>query len=86
MIRDVINGKAGKAAALPKFSDMLTLSQSGEGADYAQPLVLLHLKDFMTTPLDIEKKLRKIVIISAFQITAVGWKAEIDKEMSQALV
>ena len=29
--RDVINGKAGKAAALPKFSDMLTLSQSGEG-------------------------------------------------------
>ena len=27
------NGKAGKAAALPKFSDALTLSQSG-GADY----------------------------------------------------
>ena len=40
----------------------------------------------MTTPLDIEKKLRKIVIISAFQITAAGWKAEIDEEMSQALV
>ena len=34
--RGVINGKAGKAAALPKFSDMLTLSQPG-GADYAHP-------------------------------------------------
>ena len=29
--RGVINGKAGKAAALPKFSDTLTLSQPGEG-------------------------------------------------------
>ena len=38
--RGVINGKAGKAAALPKFSDMLTLSQPG-GADYAHPLTLL---------------------------------------------
>ena len=28
MYRGVINGKAGKAAALPKFSDTLTLSQS----------------------------------------------------------
>ena len=28
-IRDVINGKAGKAAALQIFSDMLTLTQSG---------------------------------------------------------
>ena len=27
--KGVINGKAGKAAALPKFSDTLTLSQSG---------------------------------------------------------
>ena len=36
----VINGKAGKAAALPKFSDTLTLSQPG-GADYAHPLALL---------------------------------------------
>ena len=27
--RGVINGKADKAAALPKFSDMLTLSQRG---------------------------------------------------------
>ena len=43
--RGVINGKAGKAAALPKFSDTLTLSQS-EGADYAQPLALPHLNSF----------------------------------------
>ena len=33
--RGVIYGKAGKAAALPKFSDTLTLSQLW--ADYAQP-------------------------------------------------
>ena len=36
----VINGKAGKAgkaAALPKFSDTLTLSQP-RGADYAQQI------------------------------------------------
>jgi hypothetical protein len=25
--KDIVNGKAGKAAALPKFSDMLTLSE-----------------------------------------------------------
>ena len=31
--------KGGNAAASPKFSDMLTLSQSG-GADYAHPLAL----------------------------------------------
>ena len=37
-LRGVINGKADKAAALPKFSDLLTLSQSG-GADYAHPLM-----------------------------------------------
>ena len=41
--RGVINGKTGKAAALPNFSDTLTLSQS-EGADYAQLLALHHLK------------------------------------------
>ena len=29
--RGVINGKAGKVAALPKLSDMLTLSQPGKG-------------------------------------------------------
>ena len=42
--RGVINGKAGKAAALPKFLDALTLSQSG-AADYAQPLALPYLKN-----------------------------------------
>ena len=31
IFRGVINGKAGKTAAFPKFSDMLTLSQSGGG-------------------------------------------------------
>ena len=36
LLRGVINGKAGKTAALPKFSDTLTLSQSEE-ADYAHP-------------------------------------------------
>ena len=34
---------------LPKFSDMLTLSQSK--ADYAQPLALPHLKKIVITPL-----------------------------------
>ena len=46
----VIYSKAGKAAALPKSSDTLTLSQSG-GADYAQPLDLPHLKKIVITPL-----------------------------------
>ena len=50
--RGVINGKAGKAAALPKFSDLLTLSQSG-WADYAQPLALLGLKNYVIKPLNI---------------------------------
>ena len=44
-IKGVINGKAGKAAALPKFSDTLTLSQPGE-ADYAHSLALPHRKNF----------------------------------------
>ena len=48
MYRGKINGKAGKAAALPKFSYMLTLSKS-RGADYAQPLALPHLKFFLIT-------------------------------------
>ena len=43
--RGVNNGKAGKAAALPKFSDMLTLSQP-RVADYAHPLALPHQKMF----------------------------------------
>ena len=55
-IRGVINGKAGKAAALPKFSDTLTLSQSG-GADYASPLALSHLKKFLITPLRCQLKI-----------------------------
>ena len=38
----VINGKEGKEAALLKFSDTLTLCQSG-GADYAHPWALPHL-------------------------------------------
>ena len=41
--RGVINGKAGKTAALPKFSDTLTLSQS-RGQIISQPLALPHLK------------------------------------------
>ena len=48
--RCVINSKAGKAAALPKFSDTLTPSQP-RGADYAHPLALLGLKNSMITPL-----------------------------------
>ena len=49
---EYMNFKAGKAAALPKFSDMFTLTQLGGGADYAQPLALPHLKFFMITPLN----------------------------------
>ena len=48
--RGVNNGKAGKAAALPKYLDTLTLSQP-RGAYYAQPLALPHLKTFVITPL-----------------------------------
>ena len=40
LIQGVINGMAGKAAALPKSSDTLTLSQPG-GADYAHSLDFL---------------------------------------------
>ena len=43
--RGVINVKANKAAALPKFSDMLTLSQP-RGEDYAYQLALPHQKMF----------------------------------------
>ena len=46
LIRGVINGKAGKAAALPKFLDTLTLSQPG-GAHYPYP-VLRAPTDFQT--------------------------------------
>ena len=41
-LRGIINGKLD---ALPRFSDMLTLSQPG-GADYAHPLALPHQKMF----------------------------------------
>jgi hypothetical protein len=43
--RGVINGKAGKAAVLPKFSSKLTLFQP-VGADYTHPLALPHIKNF----------------------------------------
>ena len=49
--RGVINGKAGKKAALPKFSNALTLSQPGR-ADSAQPLALPYLEFFVSTPLE----------------------------------
>ena len=48
--RGVINDKAGKAAALSKFSDTLTLSQP-RGTDYAHPLALPHLKKIVIMPL-----------------------------------
>ena len=50
--RGVVNGKAGKAAAVPTFSDTLTLSQSGVGgrSDYAQLFALTHLNFFAITP------------------------------------
>ena len=41
----VINGRAGKTAALIKFSDTLTLPQP-RGEDYAHQLALPHLKFF----------------------------------------
>ena len=45
-VRGIINGKAGKAVALPKFSDTITLSQPGGGADCAHSLALPHLNFF----------------------------------------
>ena len=38
--RGVIIGKAGKAASLPKFSDMLTLSQSERAHIAPEPYIL----------------------------------------------
>ena len=49
MYRGVINGKAGKAAALPKFSD--------RGTDYAHPLALPCLKKLVIIPLRYSKNL-----------------------------
>ena len=48
-MRDVINGKAGKPAALPKVNPI-----SIRRADYAQPLALPHLKYFWIKSLLIE--------------------------------
>ena len=42
--------QAGKEAALPKFSDTLTLSQP-RGADHAHPLALPYPKISLITPL-----------------------------------
>ena len=50
VIRDAINGKAGKAAALPKFSDTPNLSQPGR-SEYAQPLPLTCPTKSVITPL-----------------------------------
>ena len=50
--RDVINGKVGKAAALPIFFRSVNpISNRGEGADYAHPLALSCLKNSIITPL-----------------------------------
>ena len=48
-MRDVINGQAGKPAALSKVNPILTRI-----ADYAQPLALPHLKYFVIKSLLIE--------------------------------
>ena len=40
MYRGKINGKAGKAAALPKFSGTLTLSQLGRGGGRSFPTIV----------------------------------------------
>ena len=55
LFRGVINDKA---AALPKFSDMLTLSQPGVVADFAYPLALPSFKPSVITPLllNVEKE------------------------------
>jgi hypothetical protein len=51
LTRGVINGKAGKAATLPKFSDTLTLSQPEREEDYAHSLAPPRLKFSMLTHL-----------------------------------
>ena len=50
-LRGIINGMAGKTATFTNFSDMLTYSYSGGVADYANPLVLPHLKISLITPM-----------------------------------
>ena len=66
LFRGVINGKAGEAAALPNFSDTLTLSQP-RGADYAQPLALPHLKFSDIMPLLFTEIIWRGAIILKFQ-------------------
>ena len=51
-IRGIIDSKAGKAAALQIFFIYVN-PISIKGADYAQPLALPHLKNFVITPLKI---------------------------------
>ena len=56
-LRGIINGKADKAAALPKFSDMLTLSQSGHRGRLCPSingLALPHLNFFVIMPLTLK--------------------------------
>ena len=62
-IRGVVNGKAGKAATLPKFLDMLTLSQSGGGADYTHPLAI-DMKTIARCVEDFFDGIRKYIIDS----------------------
>ena len=76
--RGVINGKADKAAVLPKFSDtlILTLSQSGGRADYAWTLALPHVQFFVITSLIwfsfyLNKFLRKIALDFDYKISLV---------------
>ena len=57
---EVINGKAGKAATLPEFSDTLTLSQPG-GANYAHPLALPHKKKSVITTLKLTLKKTTVI-------------------------
>jgi hypothetical protein len=65
VLRGVINGKAGKAADFPKFSDTLTLSQP-KWADYAHPLALLAYKKSLNFPLDYynSKKFTYLVLLT----------------------
>ena len=60
--RDVINGKEGKTAALPKFSDMLTLSQSG-GGRLCPPISFASPKKILITPLTYIRNFHRIFIV-----------------------
>ena len=61
--RGISNGKAGKAAALPKFSDRLTLSQSGGGGQIMPNHCLASFKNFRDYALLLSfEKWRKIAV------------------------